>query len=656
MYGFSSNNISHTSNMSFEEVLDKLGENSIETSKETVRILLKIADNILKQPENVKIRTLQKSNHIISKKVLQVNGGSLCLRLMGFVENGTCFTLPNVDNLSSVQSTKDVLLIWLESVHSSPQNEDVEDKLNRNKEISCLTNVSSKKIDSQNSVKIKPVALPPLVPLYKNHFLHSIESHFHNALQYENKDLQNRAKSLIPLHTLEEGALRRFRMLQKRIKKDKLNNIDISIQDMLILELLEWFKEDFFTWVNSPECEHCGSETKFSHMSTDKNLLVYTNRVELHRCVSCRQFTPFPRYNDLNILLETRRGRCGEWANTFTLLCRALNWDARFIMDETDHVWTEVYSFARRKWLHCDSCENICDKPLIYESGWKKKISYVIAYSGEEVQDVTWRYTSHHKDILKNRNKCTEQELIEALFKLREIRQKDFSEARKKFLNKRLLDELVEFMTERKPDDEENQGRQSGDLDWRLLRGETTDSDGEHQHVWSINPDDPNDKTVTIQYSSSSDVYQMLVNGKKSTEMKHWSSGTFNHSNILMKKELDWKQVYLARQEGGSEGTITWKFQIQSEERRLTTIEVNFLFSTFENGNVNVKLDSGDLSLEITKEANAFKTSAFAGSSNISLTASLSGGKGDTSWQHAQLFRQPLNDDNYSFVITFSFE
>ncbi|XP_030766284.1 peptide-N(4)-(N-acetyl-beta-glucosaminyl)asparagine amidase [Sitophilus oryzae] len=642
--------------MSFEEVLDKLGENSIETSKETVRILLKIADNILKQPENVKIRTLQKSNHIISKKVLQVNGGSLCLRLMGFVENGTCFTLPNVDNLSSVQSTKDVLLIWLESVHSSPQNEDVEDKLNRNKEISCLTNVSSKKIDSQNSVKIKPVALPPLVPLYKNHFLHSIESHFHNALQYENKDLQNRAKSLIPLHTLEEGALRRFRMLQKRIKKDKLNNIDISIQDMLILELLEWFKEDFFTWVNSPECEHCGSETKFSHMSTDKNLLVYTNRVELHRCVSCRQFTPFPRYNDLNILLETRRGRCGEWANTFTLLCRALNWDARFIMDETDHVWTEVYSFARRKWLHCDSCENICDKPLIYESGWKKKISYVIAYSGEEVQDVTWRYTSHHKDILKNRNKCTEQELIEALFKLREIRQKDFSEARKKFLNKRLLDELVEFMTERKPDDEENQGRQSGDLDWRLLRGETTDSDGEHQHVWSINPDDPNDKTVTIQYSSSSDVYQMLVNGKKSTEMKHWSSGTFNHSNILMKKELDWKQVYLARQEGGSEGTITWKFQIQSEERRLTTIEVNFLFSTFENGNVNVKLDSGDLSLEITKEANAFKTSAFAGSSNISLTASLSGGKGDTSWQHAQLFRQPLNDDNYSFVITFSFE
>lgn len=53
------------------------------------------------------------------------------------------------------------------------------------------------------------------------------------------------------------------------------------MQDILILELLEWFKEEFFSWVDSPECTYCGGKTVFSHMSTDPSLLVYTDRVEV---------------------------------------------------------------------------------------------------------------------------------------------------------------------------------------------------------------------------------------------------------------------------------------------------------------------------------------------------------------------------------------
>lgn len=124
-------------------------------------------------------------------------------------------------------------------------------------------------------------------------------------------------------------------------------------------------------------------------------------------------------------------------------------WSSSYVLDETDHVWTEVYSFAQKRWLHCDPCENACDTPLVYESGWKKQLSYIIAYSAEEVQDVSWRYSSRHGELLARRNKCTELELVEALMKLREERQKSLSEARRRYLTNRLLAELVELMHEK---------------------------------------------------------------------------------------------------------------------------------------------------------------------------------------------------------------
>ena len=82
-------------------------------------------------------------------------------------------------------------------------------------------------------------------------------------------------------------------------------------------------------------------------------------------CSLCAAEVRFPRYHSRPAkLLETRRGRCGEWANAFALCCRALGFDTRRALDWTDHVWVEVFSEAEGRWLHADPCEGCCDKPL----------------------------------------------------------------------------------------------------------------------------------------------------------------------------------------------------------------------------------------------------------------------------------------------------
>lgn len=50
---------------------------------------------------------------------------------------------------------------------------------------------------------------------------------------------------------------------------------------------------------------------------------------------------------------------------------------------------------------------------------------------------------------LKRRNLCSEEELLMTIEKLRNQRQKNLSVNRKKYLAKRTVEELVEFMTPR---------------------------------------------------------------------------------------------------------------------------------------------------------------------------------------------------------------
>eukprot|EP00931_Biecheleriopsis_adriatica_P068133 TRINITY_DN42160_c0_g1_i1.p1 TRINITY_DN42160_c0_g1~~TRINITY_DN42160_c0_g1_i1.p1 ORF type:complete len:611 (-),score=80.37 TRINITY_DN42160_c0_g1_i1:45-1829(-) len=245
--------------------------------------------------------------------------------------------------------------------------------------------------------------------------------------------------------------------------------------EALLRDTLHWFKADFFKWTDSPYCEKCAMKaTKNEGMvdPSEEELCFGAQRVESWRCTNCDTLFRFPRYNDPARLLESRHGRCGEWANCFTLIASALGFRTRLVVDWTDHVWAEVWTNGR--WQHCDPCEGCLDAPLTYELGWRKKLTYVVAFSPLEVVDVTARYTSNWPQVLERRTLVQEQEL-ETIIRMADVgtrmestelppwRALEEAELADRRSGKASLQSLTSV---------ELNGRASGSLEWRQERGE----------------------------------------------------------------------------------------------------------------------------------------------------------------------------------------
>ncbi|KAL6989508.1 Peptide-N(4)-(N-acetyl-beta-glucosaminyl)asparagine amidase, variant 2 [Sarracenia purpurea var. burkii] len=199
------------------------------------------------------------------------------------------------------------------------------------------------------------------------------------------------------------------------------------------------------------------------------------SRVELYRCNVCSRITRFPRYNDPLKLLETRRGRCGEWANCFTLYCRTFGYESRLIIDYTDHVWTECFSPLLGRWMHLDPCEGIYDRPLLYEKGWKKNLTYVIALAKDGVHDVTKRYTRKWHEVLHRRNLTTEADLSTFLSNIRRELRQNLTSQVIAALEERDRNEAEALERDLHSKDDSSislPGRQSGDKEWRISRSE----------------------------------------------------------------------------------------------------------------------------------------------------------------------------------------
>lgn len=251
----------------------------------------------------------------------------------------------------------------------------------------------------------------------------------------------------------------------------------------------------------------------------------------------------------------------------------------------------------------------------MYQHGWKRKVDYVIAFSNEDIQDVTWRYANNHKETMRNRQRCTESDLLKTIVLLREKRQQNLSAARKYYLKKRNVREIVDLFVQRPPTENELKGRSSGSLSWRQTRGEEQQCSSNNVRicfkkftifskiltfflcfqffVFNASETEVSAKQFNLRYSSAKNEYQRYVKHSNGLEMinatKSWQSCAYRWQNISRKEERDWKMVYLARTEDTDEAEIEYKFDFSDLYLKINEISLKFDLKTYESGKINVR-------------------------------------------------------------------
>jgi peptide-N4-(N-acetyl-beta-glucosaminyl)asparagine amidase len=618
------------------DLTTRLENNPKEKYLNGVAICIKLLDNIVSNPKEEKFRKFKKSNARISNELLILDGMEELILDIGFeLDNGE-FVLRKggLGAISKLKNHRDFLNKRLDIVKSN--------QINPTGAIQKVISPSKPTIPSQ----IKIVADKPFhqrtefpqVLKTTNSFILLIENLSDTVMQYEDESLKKSALQIIPVEKLKLNAIENLRKYQALIKKKEITEEEPPLDDFILEELAAWFKNDFFTWVNNMDCKKCKGETRASGGYVSNGV-----RVEEFTCDKCHVITNFPRYNDIEKLLVTRRGRCGEFANCFTFLCLAMGYDARYIYSTSDHVWTEVYNHSKKRFIHIDPSENVFDSPLMYEHGWKRNLEYVIAFARDDVQDVTWRYSNQHQELAQRRKKCNENDLNDAIIALRIKRQSSLSEARKKFCTLRTLSELAELMIIREPTENEKKGRSSGSLSWRLGRGEMNES---KNYVFQLSSKEVESKQFILRYSCSKNCYERLNGNSIIDSANDWKTWEFKSENIFRKLEHDHKMAYLARNEDSDFGKIQWKFDFG--KHTIKSISLDLESKTFESGKIDVRyLNETETSLSSKDD--------LIGASKFSIEVHLSQGNGDCAWQHAQLFRQKLNSENFPFRLKIEF-
>lgn len=154
-------------------------------------------------------------------------------------------------------------------------------------------------------------------------------------------------------------------------------------------------------------------------------------------------------------------------------------------------------------------------------------------------------------------------------------------------------------------------------------------------------------------------------NGTVLMKISGWQYGTKEFEGGMFRKvEHDWKMTYLSRSPGTICGKIKWCFVVANPSLYLKTFHLQATTKIFHEANISWDVeaifDNANQNKSVVlliSDVSNYRTDQLKGATKLILTATVSGGQGDSAWQHAQIFRQSLeNEDDRSLVVDIELE
>lgn len=225
--------------------LSRLKENSKKDILNLTKILIDLLENILKNPTESKYRKLLLDSDLIADKLMPFSGGLEILFEIGFQEGDDHFYLPDNFDLKIVSIFYDTL--------KKIRDENTNIICTQNQSSICASTIASNR---------------PEFGLKNNKnfsFANRLNQSFNHVMIYEDSDLRQKCLGKIPVNRLKSSASSKFMSYME-------NNQDpqpFGERDFLVLELLAWFKNEFFSWVNQPDCQSCNSNKAMVFLKND---------------------------------------------------------------------------------------------------------------------------------------------------------------------------------------------------------------------------------------------------------------------------------------------------------------------------------------------------------------------------------------------------